>query len=94
MTERPVQTDRTEPTDRPLLSHRPLLAWAVPAAVVVVVAVAVAIPMVASAAPTLPQRSAAQLLVDVSKSAGTPLSGTVVETARLGLPDLPRTGGA
>ena len=49
--------------------------------------------MVASASPSLPHKSAAQLLVDVSKSAETPLSGTVVETARLGLPALPDIGG-
>jgi outer membrane lipoprotein-sorting protein len=69
------------------------LAWAVPAVGLAVVAAAVTIPMVASASPSLPPKSAAQLLVDVSKSAETPLSGTVVETARLGLPALPDVGG-
>jgi outer membrane lipoprotein-sorting protein len=69
------------------------LAWAAPAVGLAVVAAAVAIPMVASASPSLPHKSAAQLLVDVSRSAGTPLSGTVVETARLGLPALPEVGG-
>jgi outer membrane lipoprotein-sorting protein len=78
------------PTTRP---SRRRLAWAVPAGVVAVVAAAVAIPMTAGAAPGLPDRSAAQLLVDVSRSQGTPLSGTVVETARLGLPALPDVGG-
>ena len=60
----------------------------------VVVAAAVTLPMTAGARPHLPQRSAAQLLVDVSKADGTPLSGTVVETARLGFPALPDVGGA
>jgi outer membrane lipoprotein-sorting protein len=78
------------PTTR---TSRRRLARAVPAGVVAVVAAAVAIPMAAGAAPALPDRSAAQLLVDVSKSQGTPLSGTVVETARLGLPALPDVGG-
>lgn len=78
-------------TENPTSRHR--LAWAVPVGVVAVVAAAVAIPMTAGAAPALPERSAAQLLVDVSKSQGTPLSGTVVETARLGLPALPDVGG-
>lgn len=78
----------------PVRPRRPSLAWALPAGVVVVVAAAITIPMVASASPALPQRSAAQLLVDVSKAAGTSMSGTVVETARLGLPALPETGGS
>jgi len=75
------------------LSRRRLV-WAVPGAALVVVAAAVTLPMTAGASPALPQRSAAQLLVDVSKADGTPLSGTVVETARLGFPALPDVGGA
>jgi outer membrane lipoprotein-sorting protein len=67
--------------------------WAVPVAGVVAVAAAVTAPMVASADPALPSRTAAQLLVDVSTAKGTALSGTVVETARLGLPALPDVGG-
>ena len=67
--------------------------WAVPVAGVVAVAAAVTAPMVANADPALPSRTAAQLLVDVSTAKGTPLSGTVVETARLGLPALPDVGG-
>jgi outer membrane lipoprotein-sorting protein len=70
------------------------LVWAVPGAALVVVAAAVTLPMTAGASPALPHRSAAQLLVDVSKASGTPLSGTVVETARLGFPALPDVGGA
>lgn len=46
-----------------------------------------------SAAPTLPSRTAEQLLADVQKADVPGLSGTVVETARLGLPQLPSTGG-
>lgn len=46
----------------------------------------------ASPHPTLPARTAAQLLVDVQTSAQRTLSGTVVETARLGLPSLPGAG--
>jgi len=69
------------------------VAWAAPAVGLAVVAAAVGIPMVASASPSLPHKTAAQLLVDVSKSGETPLSGTVVETARLGLPALPDIGG-
>jgi outer membrane lipoprotein-sorting protein len=69
------------------------LAWAAPAVGLAVVAAAVGIPMVASASPSLPHKTAAQLLVDVSHSSETPLSGTIVETARLGLPALPDIGG-
>ena len=75
-------------------TSRRRLVWAVPGAALVVVAAAVTLPMTAGASPALPHRSAAQLLVDVSKADGTPLSGTVVETARLGFPALPDVGGA
>ena len=74
-------------------TSRRRLVWAVPGAALVVVAAAVILPMTAGASPALPHRSAAQLLVDVSKASGTPLSGTVVETARLGLPALPDVSG-
>lgn len=69
------------------------LVWAAPAVGLAVVAAAVTIPMVATASPSLPPKSAAQLLSDVAGSSGTPLSGTVVETARLGLPALPEVAG-
>jgi outer membrane lipoprotein-sorting protein len=49
-----------------------------------------------AASAELPPRSAAQLLVDVQKANVDGFSGTVVEQADLGLPDLPQTltGGA
>jgi outer membrane lipoprotein-sorting protein len=82
-------------TTNDVLSSRPRrrLLWAVPVAGVVAVTAAVAVPKVASADPALPSRSAAQLLVDLSSAEATPLSGTVVETARLGLPALPESRG-
>jgi outer membrane lipoprotein-sorting protein len=82
-------------TDTPDTSspRRRGLVWLAPVAGLAVVAAAVTIPVVASASPSLPERSAAQLLSDVAGSSGTPLSGTVVETARLGLPALPEVGG-
>lgn len=46
-----------------------------------------------SASPSLPPRTAEQLLADVSQANVPGLSGTVVETARLGLPALPSLGG-
>jgi outer membrane lipoprotein-sorting protein len=47
----------------------------------------------AQASPTLPARTPAQLLAQVSADAKTPpLTGTVVETTSLGLPALPQAG--
>jgi outer membrane lipoprotein-sorting protein len=67
--------------------------WVVPACVVAVVAgvgIASAI-TVAQAAPALPPRTPAQLLAAVASNHGDvpPLTGTVVETATLGIPQLP-----
>jgi outer membrane lipoprotein-sorting protein len=68
--------------------------WAVPGAAVTVTAVVVAALQIpaAQAAPDLPARSPAQLLASLSTDAKVPpLTGTVVETASLGLPQLPTT---
>ncbi|OJF12021.1 LolA family protein [Couchioplanes caeruleus] len=76
---------------------RPALRWLVPAAAAAVVigGGAAAGTIVASADPALPERSAAQLLVDVQNAKVEGLSGTIVQTADLGLPTLPGiTGGA
>jgi len=71
--------------------------WAVPAAAVAVTAAVIAglqIPS-AQASPTLPARTPAQLLADVSTDASLPpLTGTMVETTNLGLPQLPEVGNA
>jgi outer membrane lipoprotein-sorting protein len=66
---------------------RPALRWLVPsaAAVIVIGGGAVAGTIVASADSSLPERSAAQLLVDVQSAKVDGLSGTVVESADLGL---------
>ena len=69
--------------------------WAVPAAVVVVTSGAIAgsVITVAQAAPNLPPKTPAQLLADIASTQKIPaLTGTVVETASLGLPALPQTG--
>ena len=70
---------------------RPALRWLVPsaAAVVVIGGGAAAGTIAASAEPSLPERSAAQLLVDLQTAKVDGLSGTVVQTADLGLPALP-----
>jgi hypothetical protein len=67
--------------------------WVVPAGAVAVVAVVAGVSAitVAQAAPVLPARTPAQLLAAVAgdHSAPPPLTGTVVETASLGVPQLP-----
>jgi outer membrane lipoprotein-sorting protein len=69
--------------------------WAVPAVAVIVAGGVIAglqIPA-AQASPVLPARSAAQLLADISQDQKLPpLTGTVVETTSLGLPQLPQVG--
>jgi outer membrane lipoprotein-sorting protein len=69
--------------------------WAVPAVAVVVAGgtIAGSLMTVAQAAPNLPPKTPAQLLADIASTQKIPaLSGTVVETASLGLPALPQTG--
>lgn len=66
--------------------------WAVPAGAVLAVGGVIAgmTTAGAQAAPVLPPRSAAQLLTDVATSAGPgPMTGTISESANLGLPALP-----
>jgi outer membrane lipoprotein-sorting protein len=80
------------------MKHLPRQArWAVPAVVVLAAGgllAGSALPS-AAAAPRLPARSAGQLLAAVTADAAPPLSGTITETASLGLPALPAelTGG-
>jgi outer membrane lipoprotein-sorting protein len=70
--------------------------WAVPGGVLAVTAAITAGSMitVAQASPELPARTPAQLLAAAAGHTGVPpaLTGTVVETASLGIPDLPSTG--
>jgi len=69
--------------------------WAVPGVAVVAIAgviVGLQIPS-AQASPALPARTPAQLLAEISGDAQVPpLTGTVVETSSLGLPQLPQAG--
>jgi len=73
------------------MSMSPRARWAVPAVVGAIVAAAfVAPPLMASASSDdLPDVTPEQLVTDVAKAPDQPLSGTVVYTARLGLPSLP-----
>jgi outer membrane lipoprotein-sorting protein len=74
---------------------RPALRWLVPVAVTVAVVGggAAARTIAASAEPSLPDRSAAQLLVDLQTADLSGLSGTVRTSADLGLPELPSNAG-
>jgi outer membrane lipoprotein-sorting protein len=68
--------------------------WAVPATAVALIAGGtVAMSRTASADAGLPDRTAAQLLADVRGASGTSLSGTVVQTSNLGLPEIPGLSG-
>lgn len=80
------------PSDRPAsraLARR--LRWGVPVVAVVTVAAAVAVPAALAAGDPkgLAPRTAAALLTQLAGAQPTALSGTVVQTARLGLPSLP-----
>jgi outer membrane lipoprotein-sorting protein len=79
-----------------VIRSRPALRWLVPsaAAVLVIGGGAAAGTLVANAEPSLPDRSAAQLLVDVQNAKVDGLSGTVVQHADLGLPALSVAGGS
>jgi outer membrane lipoprotein-sorting protein len=68
--------------------------WAVPAGALVVTGGILAGSLIttAQAAPGLPERTPAQLLAQVANATTPPLTGTVVETASFGLPQLPAAG--
>ncbi|HEU4330308.1 MAG TPA: hypothetical protein VFR40_04270 [Lapillicoccus sp.] len=73
-----------------LFADHPRARWAVPAGAVILIATgSLLASRTASADAGLPARSAAQLLVDVQQASTRELSGTVVQTANLGLPDIP-----
>ena len=84
--------DGGTPTSRFL--RAPAMRWAVPAVAVAALAAGVAFTSGdADAAAQLPPKTAAQLLADLANAPERPLSGTVVETAKLGLPELPTAPG-
>ncbi len=73
------------------LSGRRAVVWAVPVVVAAAVGVGAAVVAPSSGAvPSLPKRTAVQLLADVQRhAAGTALTGEVREVANLGFPSLP-----
>ena len=76
-------------------TEHPGLRWAVPAAALGVIgAASLVVNQTANADAGLPPRTAQQLLADVRSSDVSSLSGTVVQTSDLGIPQLPGlTGG-
>ena len=74
-----------------MFTSRPALRWIAPLAVLALVlaAGAAGTQLGASAAGALPPRSAKQLLVDLQSARPKAFSGTVVQRADLGLPQLP-----
>ncbi len=78
-----------------MLSRRSIR-WAAPAAAVLAIGAGIGVnnALSAGAAPSLPSRTAAQLLVDLQKADVPGMSGTVVQKADLGLPSLPTTAGS
>ncbi|HSN06513.1 MAG TPA: hypothetical protein VLV82_04140 [Candidatus Angelobacter sp.] len=67
--------------------------WLVPAAALGVIVAGVGVgTTVAGAAPALAPRTPAELLASLAHAGAQPFSGTVVETADLGLPALPAAG--
>ncbi|SDY38890.1 Outer membrane lipoprotein-sorting protein [Micromonospora pattaloongensis] len=78
-----------------VVKSRPALRWLVPgvAAVVVIGGGAAIGTLSATAEPSLPPRSAAQLLVDLQTARLEGLSGTVVQKAELGLPSVAELAG-
>jgi outer membrane lipoprotein-sorting protein len=78
------------------IANRPVLRWLVPAAAAVTIIGGGAAlgTLTATAEPSLPPRTAAQLLVDLQNAQLDGLSGTVVQRADLGLPTLAALGAA
>lgn len=77
-----------------IFESRPAARWAVPAAAAAVAVGAIAWPTGQARADDLPVRSAEQLLVDVQQAKVDGLSGTLSETADLGLPSLSSVTGS
>jgi outer membrane lipoprotein-sorting protein len=76
-----------------IFSSRPALRWLAPLALVVALSGTVLVATTATAERKLPPRSAEELLADVQKARVDGLSGTVIQRANLGIPDLPGANG-
>ena len=73
-------------------THLRLLRWGVPVVAAAAVAAVASGVFTAQANPSLPAKTAGQLLVDLQGASVDGLSGTVVQDSDLGLPQLPQVG--
>jgi outer membrane lipoprotein-sorting protein len=86
--------EQPQPTHHPKsASKRRALRWLVPAAAAGVVALVASGVLSADANPNLPPQTAAQLLAAIDNTNPSGFSGTIVEKASLGLPELPKGAG-
>jgi outer membrane lipoprotein-sorting protein len=76
-----------------IFSSRSTVRWLAPLAFVLAISGTVLVATTATAERKLPPRSAEQLLVDVQNARVDGLSGTVIQRANLGIPDLPGASG-
>jgi hypothetical protein len=84
-----------EPANHPwFIPRRRALRWLVPVGAVGVVALLASGVLSATAKPNLAPQTAAQLLASMNSAPTGGFSGTIVEKASLGLPELPNIGGS
>jgi outer membrane lipoprotein-sorting protein len=76
-----------------IFSSRPAVRWLAPLALVVAISGAVLVATTATAERKLPPRTAEELLTDVQQARVDGLSGTVIQRANLGIPEIPGAGG-
>ena len=76
-----------------IFSSRPAVRWLAPLAFVVAISGTVLVATTATAERKLPPRTAEELLVDVQQARVDGLSGTVIQKANLGIPEIPGQAG-
>jgi outer membrane lipoprotein-sorting protein len=76
-----------------IFTSRPALRWIAPLAVVVALSGTALVATTATADPKLQPRSAEELLADVQRARVDGLSGTVIQRANLGIPEIPGASG-
>jgi len=90
-----TDASRDAPANHPrFMPRRRALRWLVPAGAAGVVALLASGVLSATAKPNLEPQSAAQLLASMNSAPTGAFSGTIVEKASLGLPELPNIGGS
>ena len=76
-----------------IFSSRPAVRWLAPLAFVVAISGTVLVATTATAERKLPPRTAEELLTDVQQARVDQLSGTVIQRANLGIPEIPGAAG-